>query len=398
MASELRLGIIGLGRAAAALLPSLKAHPGIKIVAAADVLPDARARFSEVFGGPAYENAKSLCQSADIDAVYIATPHQCHVNDALTAAAFGKHMIIEKPMALSLQECRRIVDAAAEANVVTLVGHTHGFDPAVRKMRETIASGTVGALRMITSIAYTDFLYRPRRPEELDSALGGGIMYNQVPHQIEIARVLANDSIRSVRAVSGIWDKTRRTEGAMSALMEFTGGTTASLIYSGYDHFDTDEWHNWIGAGGRKKVPAQGSARRKLESVDRSQEAKLKAESGFGGGKQQNGTAESAHQPHFGLLLVSCDKADMRTSADGITIYDDNGIREIPLPPGRAVPNRDQVADDFYDAVVNGRKPRHDALWGQETVATALALVSSAAKRQEIFMDDFKRSAMSSTP
>jgi phthalate 4,5-cis-dihydrodiol dehydrogenase len=386
MTSKIRLGVIGLGRAAAATLPSLAAHPGITLAAAADINPAARARFSEEFGGETYDSASALCASGVVDAVYIATPHQCHIEDALTAASFKKHMIIEKPMALSLEECRRIIDAAEAGGVVTLVGHTHGFDAAIRKMREVIASGAVGRLRMITSMAYTDFLYRPRRPEELDSRLGGGIMYNQVPHQIDMIRVLAGQPIRSVRAVTGVWDPMRPTEGAMSAFVEFEDGVAASLVYSGYDRFDGDEFHGWIGAGGRVKQPRHGSARRALQSAGAAAEAALKTTSGFAGSGTRGKEAGPAHQPHLGVLIVSCEKADMRTSADGIVVYDDDGMREIPLPAGRALPNRDLVADDFYDAVANGRKPLQDARWGMDTVAAVLALVRSAAERREIFL------------
>jgi phthalate 4,5-cis-dihydrodiol dehydrogenase len=387
MQAQIRLGVVGLGRAAAVTLPSLAAHPGIRIVAAADPNPAARARFEKDLGGETYDSAGALCEAGRVDAVYIATPHQCHVSDALTAAHHKKHMIIEKPMALSLGECRRIVDAANEAGVTVLVGHTHGFDPAVRRMAEIIASGEVGPFRMMTNIVYSDFLYRPRRPEELDSSRGGGIMYNQVPHQIEMARVLARAPLRSVRASSGIWDRTRPTEGAMSAFLEFEGGASASLIYSGYDRFDIGEFHQWITPGGAVKRPAHGAARRALSQGGSADEAALKSDAGFAGKGMPKRPDGPVHQPHFGVLIVSCERADMRTSADGVFVYDEDGEREIRLPAGRAYPNRDAVADDFYEAVVGGRKPLQDAEWGMDTVAAMLALVRSAGERREIAMD-----------
>lgn len=364
------------------MLPSLVAHPGISVVAAADPNPAARSRFEQDLGGASYRNAEALCESGNIDAVYIATPHQCHVDDALTAARFGKHMIIEKPMALSLDGCRSIVEAASRASVTVLVGHTHGFNPAVRKMRELIESGETGRVRMITSLVYSDFLYRPRRPEELSTALGGGILYNQVPHQIEMARILAADRLRSVRASAGIWDEERPTEGAMSGFLEFEHGAVASLVYSGYDRFDTDEFHDWVGADGTVRQPSHGATRRALGP----QEASLKAQSGFAGKgmpRRPNGTV---HPPHFGLLLVSCEHADLRASPDGVHVYDKHGRREIRLPEGRAYPDRDCVADEFYAAVVHKRRPLQDAQWGMQTVAAVLALFQSSIERREISM------------
>jgi phthalate 4,5-cis-dihydrodiol dehydrogenase len=77
-AQTLRLGAIGLGRAAATMLPSLLAHPHVRLTAAADPNPEARARFEADFGGTTYATAEELCASPGIDAVYIASPHQFH--------------------------------------------------------------------------------------------------------------------------------------------------------------------------------------------------------------------------------------------------------------------------------------------------------------------------------
>jgi phthalate 4,5-cis-dihydrodiol dehydrogenase len=163
-ARTIRLGAFGLGRAAATMLPSLVAHPAVRLTAAADVL---------------------------------------------TAAANGNHAIVEKPMALTLEECRAMTDAAERNGVVLVVGHSHGFDPSIKLIRELVASGEVGALRMMTSLDYTNFLYRPRRPEELDTAQGCGIMFNQIPHQLDIVRVIDGGPLQSVHAVTRSWDRTR---------------------------------------------------------------------------------------------------------------------------------------------------------------------------------------------
>jgi phthalate 4,5-cis-dihydrodiol dehydrogenase len=383
-ALTLRLGAIGLGRAAATMLPSLLAHPHVRLVAAADPNPEARARFEADFGGTTYASADALCASPGVDAVYIASPHQFHAADVLTAARNGKHAIVEKPMALTLEDCRTMIDAADRAGTVLVVGHTHGFDPAIACMRELIAGGEFGPLRMIANLVYSDFLYRPRRPEELDSASGGGIMFNQVPHQIEIARTLDGGALRTVRAISGIWDAARPTEGALAALLEFEDGVAASLVYSGYDRFDSDEFHFWIREdGARKRGDAHGAARASLRGKSAEEEAQMKAASGLGG-RGVRTTEGAGHQPHFGFLLVSCERADFRPSADGVLVYDDRGQHEIVLAPARAFPNKDNVIDEFYDAVMNGKAPLHDGRWGMATAAAFLALVESARERREI--------------
>ena len=76
-----------------------------------------------------------LCADPAVEIVYIATPHQFHAAHAALAAAAGKHIILEKPMALTLADCDAIIAAVERANVHLIVGHTHAFDPAVRAMR-----------------------------------------------------------------------------------------------------------------------------------------------------------------------------------------------------------------------------------------------------------------------
>ena len=212
----------------------------------------------------AHADIEDLCSDPAVEVIYIATPHQFHAAHATLAAEHGKHVILEKPMALTLHDCDSIIAAAERNNVWLIVGHTHAFDPAVRAMRGIIARGDLGRLGMINSFNYTNFLYRPRRPEELDTAQGGGILFNQVPHQIDTARLLGGGLVRSVRAHASVLDPARPTEGSCVALLQFDNGVAASLSYSGYDHFDSDEWHFGINERGAPKQLAHGAARRAL--------------------------------------------------------------------------------------------------------------------------------------
>src|SRR5439155_7298358 len=100
--------------------------------------------------------------------------HQFHAGQARLAAWHGKHLLVEKPMALTLEDCRSMIDAARKARVALVGGHSHSFDRAILQARMMIGQGRVGKVRMITAFKFTDFLYRPRRPEELATELGGG--------------------------------------------------------------------------------------------------------------------------------------------------------------------------------------------------------------------------------
>ena len=384
MATELRLGVIGLGRAAGLMLPALTAHPHVRLAAAADPNPEARARFETEFGGGTYPDAQTLCASGDVDAVYIATPHQRHAADVIVAAAHRKHAIVEKPMALTLEDCRAMTEAARTAGTALVIGHTHAFDGPTMLMGKLIASGDFGRLRMIVNMVYTNFLYRPRRPEELDTAQGGGIMYNQVPHQLEILQTLTQAPLRSVRAVNGIWDPARPTEGALAAFLTYADGTVAQLTYSGYDHFDTDELTEWVGESGEERAPnTHGAAKRALRSVDPVAERSMRVKSGYGG----SGAVRSdkrMHEPHFGFLLASCECADLRPSSDGVRIYSDEGVREVAVREARVYPNKDAVIDELYAAAALGVPAVHDGTWGTRTMTAAFALIESAREGREV--------------
>src|SRR5258706_8642133 len=104
-ASILRIGVIGLGRATVSFRPALVRHPSVRITAGADPRPEAREAWGHDFEAETFETAEQLCASADVDAVYIATPHQFHAQNVIAAAAAGKHAICEKPMALNLADC-----------------------------------------------------------------------------------------------------------------------------------------------------------------------------------------------------------------------------------------------------------------------------------------------------
>jgi phthalate 4,5-cis-dihydrodiol dehydrogenase len=97
------------------------------------------------------------------------------------------------------------------------------------------------------------------------------------------------------------------------------------------------------------------------------------------------------HHPHFVLLLVSCEKADLRPSPDGVLVYDDDGVHELIAPPARTYPNKDGVIDEFYDAIVSGEPPLHDGRWGIDTMAAAIALLQSARERRIIPLTNEER-------
>jgi phthalate 4,5-cis-dihydrodiol dehydrogenase len=377
---KLRIGVAGLGRAFSVMLPTFQKDPRVQLVAAADPRPEARARFEVDFGGKAYGGVEELCADPAVEVIYIASPHRHHAAQARLAAEAGKHILVEKPMALSLAEARVMTEAAATAGIHLIVGHSHSFDAPILRTRALIDSGAFGAVRMITALNYTDFLYRPRRPEELDTTLGGGALFNQAPHQVDVVRLIGGGRVKSVRAHAGAWDRARPTEAAYAALLTFEEGAFASLTYSGYGHFDSDEFQGWISEMGQAK--RRDAAGHRPRFSDPAEEATAKVTRNYGGSAWQPPPARDLAHQHFGTVIVSCEHADLRPLPNGVVIYDESGSRLDPLPLP-AVP-RVEVIDELYAAIVDDRAPLHDGRWGMATLEVCLAMLTSAREGREI--------------
>jgi phthalate 4,5-cis-dihydrodiol dehydrogenase len=377
----------GLGVASTQILPPISALPYVKITAAADTRTDALQKFCETYKGEAFTSVAAMCESPNVEAVYIATPNQLHAEHVIAAAERGKHVIVEKPMALSIAECDAMNEAAEKHNIKLLCGHTHSFDPPIRKIRQIVRSGELGKLCMINTWNYNEFMYRPRMKHELETSRG--VVLNQGPHHVDIVRLIGGGMVRSVRAMTGVWDKARQWEGSYTCYLEFADGTPATLVYSGYGFFDTAELFNWVGEGGQHRAPETNlTVRAKLREVRTTEEEEqLKEGMRFGGqreGEYSHVWRGERKQPFFGHTVVSCQKGDIRQTPDGLKIYGETEQREITLPAGSR--GREAEVEELYNAVTNGRAVFHGGRWGTATLEVCLAMLESAKQRKEIML------------
>ena len=377
----------GLGVASTQILPPISALPYVKITAAADTRTDALAKFRDVYQGETFTSVEAMCDNPNVDAIYVATPNHLHAQHVIAAAERGKHAIVEKPMALSIAECDAMNEAAEKHGVKLLCGHTHSFDPPIRKIREIVKSGELGKLCMINTWNYNEFMYRPRMKHEL--ATSHGVVLNQGPHHVDIVRLIGGGMVRSVRAMTGIWDKARQWEGSYTCYLEFADGTPATLVYSGYGFFDTAELFSWVGEGGQYRDPKTNlNVRKRLREIrSAEEEEQLKEGMRFGGqreGEYSHVWEGERKQPFFGFTLVSCEKGDIRQTPDGLCVYGETEWREIDLPAGSR--GREAEVEELYNAVVLNRPVFHDGCWGAATLEVCLAMLESAKRRKEIML------------
>lgn len=365
-------------------LPALEADKRIRLVAACAPREESRAAFAKKFGGTTYTDMADLCGDPDVEVVYVATPHQIHADHVIAAAQSGKHVLVDKPLAISMDDGEAMIAACRNNRVHLIVGPSHSFDAPVQQARALIESGDLGKIRMIHATNFTDFLYRPRRPEELHTKVGGGVIFSQAIHQVDIVRLLAGGLATQVTATTGAWDPERPTEGAYSALLNFENGAFASLTYSGYAHFDSDEWMGWVGELGHDKDPEQyGMARKALDTaLSPKAEAALKQTRTFG-------TAPNLEKPghceHFGPAIISCEHGDIRLTPDGLWIY---GNRERRFIPALKLDNpRSTVIDALVEAVRSDKLPVQTGEWGLASLEVCHAILASAKSGKAIKLE-----------
>jgi phthalate 4,5-cis-dihydrodiol dehydrogenase len=368
------------------MVPALVKHPRVRITGAADLDPALLERFRRDFGAEAYGSVEELCRSPNVDAIYIATPTHLHTQHAVTALEHRKHIVLEKPMALTLQDADAIIRAAERNGAQLVVGHSHSFETPIRKIREVVRSGELGTLRMMHNWYFNDWMYRPRLPAELDTSLGGGITFRQGSHQFDILRMIGGGMVRSVRAMTGVWDETRPSEGSQAVFLEFEDGVVATAVYSGYDRFFTAEMTYGIGEfGGMVDLTAYGKVRKGARTAGGPEaEIARKKSLAYGSSAPRRPPTPAPHQPFYGLTLVTCDRGDIRQSPDALLVYGEDEKRELPLPTGET--GRDAVVQELYDAVVHGRPPAHHGRWGKANLEVCLAVLQSARERREVFL------------
>jgi phthalate 4,5-cis-dihydrodiol dehydrogenase len=373
----IRIGVIGLGRAFILMHSALSRDPRVQLVAAFDPRKEARAAFKAEFKANVYDSAEALIDDPTVELVYIASPHQHHAAHTLLAAKKGKAVLVEKPMAISKIEARAMVTACQAAHVPLIVGHSHSFDEPILAARRLLDTGVLGSVQMIQSLHYSDFMYRPRRPEELSTEQGGGVVYSQAAHQIDTVRYLAGQRLSRVRAATGNWDATRRSEGAYSALLWFDNGSFANLTYNGYGQFNSDIW---CGSKELGQVLEQDTFGARAPLLNAANEELHKANRAYGGSEAQ--PHHATRHEHFGPLIISCSLGGLRVLPEGLWQYGALGAHFHPIAP--PVIARQSVIDELVSVLRLGQAPVHSGEWGLETLAACEALLRSHITQRDI--------------
>ena len=241
-----RWGLIGASTIAREwMAPAIAAQPDSSVAAVASSDADRAQQFARELGIPnAHPSVADLLANPDIDAVYISTTNEWHEPQALAAVAAGKHVLCEKPLALSLDGAQRMVVAAKMAGVV--LGTNHHLRNAVshRTMRELVQNGAVGqplAARVFHAVFLPTHLqgWRIDRPEA-----GGGVVLDITVHDADTLRFVLADEVEEVAAMTASQGMARAgLEDAVMGVMRFRNGVlaqfhdafTARHAYTGFE-------------------------------------------------------------------------------------------------------------------------------------------------------------------
>jgi predicted dehydrogenase len=223
------LGLIGTGGWGAMHARTYATVEYAKLIAVADVDAARAKSLADQYGATAYDDYRKLLADDRVDAVAIVTPDFAHEEIALAAAAAGKHILAEKPLAMTVEGCERIVAAADRAGVKLMVDFHARWSPPLYKMRDAIAKGEIGTPKHVY-YRINDRIFVPTKM--LSWADKTTVMWFVGSHAIDTVRWLLGDEVTRVYAVAGRGVLTGMgidTPDYYQATLDFRGGATAAI-------------------------------------------------------------------------------------------------------------------------------------------------------------------------
>ena len=181
----------------------------------------------------AFDSIEELCNSKEVDAVFVATPNSAHLKDVLTSIHAGKPVLCEKPLAMNSDECRQMVESARSHNVLFGVAHIFRFEESVNRIRELVAAGSIG--NVVFARSEFSFMADPSHPRKwlYDAAIAGaGPIFDIGVHCIDTLRFVLQDEIVSVTTNAVSDDRSGSVESAASLGLKFSRGTLGSVLVS----------------------------------------------------------------------------------------------------------------------------------------------------------------------
>ena len=372
------LGIAGLGGGSRHIMSAFNDNPEIEFAAGADIDRDLLDSFHDATGAAVYESVEDMCRDPKVDIVHVATPNWLHTTHTLMALEHGKHVLVEKPMATSMADADRVIDATGRAGRQVIVDFPQGLHAPIRQMGAWTHSGEHGPLQSVQTWHYGDWLYRPRSPEEIDTdpRNGSGVVFRQGSHQFGTLQAVIQSPAAIVRAAK-LWanDPDRPVPGSYVAYIEYESGCIVTASYSAYDRFKTDEL---VSDG----VPPYGTARSALRDDATADAEKAHKYANVRAAPWFSGTRPAFMWISNGLTLASYERAEARLTPTGLVLYTNEARR--PMEMDLDDTGQRAVSNQVCDLVLRGRPPSLSARWGKSMLEMCLAVTESATSGKPI--------------
>lgn len=238
---KLGFGIVGCGMISEWHARAIAEIDGIYLVGVTDVNKSSRERLAKKYGVRAFDTYEQMLNCAEIDVVCICTPSGLHAPLAIQAAKAGKHIIVEKPMALNLEEADQMIHACEENRVKLSVISQLRFTEAIGRLKEAVDKGLLG--RLVMGNIYMKYY---RSQEYYDSSSwrgtwkmdGGGALMNQGIHGIDLLQYIMG-KVKSVFAYARTLARNIEVEDTAVAVLEFDNGALGTIqgttsVYPGF--------------------------------------------------------------------------------------------------------------------------------------------------------------------
>ncbi len=231
---RIRYAVVGLGWIAQdTVLPAFEEAENSQLTALVSDDPTKREELGKKYGVKTYSyDQYEECLNSGVDAVYIALPNHLHLEYTQRAAACGIHILCEKPMAVTEEECEQMTRAAKENNVKLMIAYRLHFDKANLQAIETIKSGKIGEPRIFNSVFSQQVAEDNVRMEDI--SIGGGTVYDMGVYCINAVRYLFQDEPIEVIATSANNGEKRfeKIDEMTSVIMRFPGERLATFTSS----------------------------------------------------------------------------------------------------------------------------------------------------------------------
>ncbi|OPG95094.1 dehydrogenase [Chryseobacterium mucoviscidosis] len=237
--SKIKVAVFGCGAIAERRhIPEYAANENVELVAFADPIVERAEKMAETYGGKAYSSYEELLASEEVDAVSVCTPNYLHASMAIAAANAGKHVLVEKPMAVTTEEGEQMIEAAKKNGVYLMVGHNQRLMPPHVKAKEILDSGKLGkVLNFRTSFGHPgpegwsvdgaeSWFFR--KEEAIMGAMGDlGV------HKSDFIRYLLDDEVSEVAGfISTLHKENTKVDDNATCLLRMKSGAIGTLVAS----------------------------------------------------------------------------------------------------------------------------------------------------------------------